>query len=237
MRFLSHDVGVLRSARLSYASDMLPIRYLSVGGVLLALLALLLGSSIPGATHSRVLYEPAVRSSLMRAEEHPELRQFLILAAARRYEEIERVNTLSGAPRGWRGPMTRFAGLPADRSDADPEDVTGTVQAPGGTLPLEIGETSSTELPVKPEEQPEKKPARAKPPQESKRPAPLGRKAPAKPAETLSFDIFGITRPRGLNDATTNQATGGLFGESQPPRAGRRATGSAAEQSGPSPAY
>ncbi len=215
---------------------MLPLlRLLLVGGVCLAFLALLLGLSVPGATLSRALYDPEVRGFMVRSDARPDLRQMLIVAATRRAEEIGRVNALSGAPRGWLPPMTRFAGLPADRSDADPEDTTGTVQAPGATMPMEIGETSSTELPVKPEEGPAKTPARAKPAQESKRPAPR-RRAPAKPAENTSFDIFGITRPRGLNDSTTNQPSTGYdpFVQNPPQRTGRRAATGAASQLDPS---
>ena len=50
------------------------------------------------------------------------------------------------------------AGLPTGRSDTDPEadDATGSiVQPPAATIPIDVGETSSTELPVAtPEEQP-----------------------------------------------------------------------------------
>lgn len=182
---------------------MLPLlRLLPVGGVCIAFLALLLGFSVPGATYSRALYEPQMRGTLLRTDVHPDWKQLLILAAARRDQEIGQVNVLIGAPRGWRGPNSRFAGLPSERGDADPDDATGSIiQSPGVTLPLDIGETSSTELPVvKPEEQaPIKKPERAKPQQEGKRAAPRRVRNVAKPDETPSFDIFGITRPRGLN--------------------------------------
>jgi hypothetical protein len=50
----------------------------------------------------------------------------------------------------------KIAGLPAERTDSDPEDVTGTIgeQKSAATLPIDIGETSSTELPPLPEERP-----------------------------------------------------------------------------------
>ena len=50
----------------------------------------------------------------------------------------------------------QFAVLPAERGDAEPEDITGTINvAPTATIPIEIGETSSIELPViTPEERP-----------------------------------------------------------------------------------
>lgn len=193
---------------------MLPIlRYLPVGGVFIAMLALVLGFSVPGAWHSRVLYEPPVRGASVRPEPHPELRHMLLLAAARRAGELQRVNTLSGAPAGW--PLSRFAGLPGERIDADPEDVTGSL--PGSTIPIDIGATSSTELPLtKPEErldQPIKQPERTRPDKESKRaPARKPRKPAAKPETTPAFDLLGaifgggVQKPRGVNSATENQA-------------------------------
>src|ERR1041385_5760265 len=102
---------------------MLPLlRLLVVGGVCLAFLALLMGLSVPGATLSRALYDPEVRGFMVRSDARPELRHMRIVAATRRAEEIDRMNPLPGAPKGGRPPMTRFAGLPADRSDTDPED-------------------------------------------------------------------------------------------------------------------
>jgi hypothetical protein len=67
-----------------------------------------------------------------------------------------------------------IAALPPERTDSDPdnEDVTGTInELPGATIPIDIGETSSTELPVvQPEEKPPviRTPERAKPPRDSK---------------------------------------------------------------------
>ena len=57
------------------------------------------------------------------------------------------------------------AAVPNDRSDAEPEDVTGTiVQSPGAAIPVDIGESSSAELPVIPHQErpPVITPARAK---------------------------------------------------------------------------
>jgi hypothetical protein len=66
------------------------------------------------------------------------------------------------------------AALPSERTDSDPDhgDVTGTInELPGATIPIDIGETSSTELPVaQPEDTPPvmRIPERAKPPRDSK---------------------------------------------------------------------
>jgi len=47
--------------------------------------------------------------------------------------------------------LRKVSGLPVERSltDPAPEEVTGSIDAPpGATIPIEIGETSSTELPI-----------------------------------------------------------------------------------------
>jgi len=91
---------------------------------------------------------------------HPEWRQFLILAAIRRADELNRLRELPDTPtRTDAAPAApKVAGLPTGRSDTDPEadDATGSiVQPPAATIPIDIGETSSTELPVAaPEQQP-----------------------------------------------------------------------------------
>jgi hypothetical protein len=130
---------------------MLPIlRIVPVGGVLLAIVILVLAFNPPGGTHV-LLAPPAVRGALMARSDHPEWRQFLMLAATRRAGEIARLRDLLDAP-GHAGKPRRgseVAGLPIDRTSADPDDATGSIPTPAeSTLPMEIGEPSSTELPV-----------------------------------------------------------------------------------------
>jgi hypothetical protein len=130
---------------------MLPIlRIVPVGGVLLAIVILVLALNPPGGTRV-LLAPPAVRGALMARSDHPEWRQFLMLAATRRAGEIARLRDLLDPPghsgKAPRGP--EVAGLPTDRTSADPDDVTGSIPTPAeSTLPMEIGEPSSTELPV-----------------------------------------------------------------------------------------
>jgi hypothetical protein len=127
---------------------MLPIlRIIPVGGVLFAIMILVLALSPPGGPNPALTSANlSARGALMQLGEHPEWRQFLILAATRRAEELNRLRDLPDTPvRSDR----KIAGLPVGHSDADPDDVTGTINDMSGvTIPIEIGEPSSTELPV-----------------------------------------------------------------------------------------
>jgi hypothetical protein len=115
--------------------SMLPIlRVLPVGGVLLAIVLLLLALNPPDGSRARMSPRVAmVRGAMIDRNEHPEWRQFLILAAIRRADELNRLLALP-----------------------DDDDQTGSItQAPSAaTIPIDIGEASSTELPIgKPEEE------------------------------------------------------------------------------------
>lgn len=100
-----------------------------------------------------------------------------------------------------------FAGLPAGRNSADPppDDVTGSIdEQPGATIPIDIGEASSTELPVVlPEERPPviRTPVRVKPSHESRRKrlrrvhqAKVATKPPPTPLGFFEI-LFGIGNP------------------------------------------
>ena len=159
---------------------MLPIfRIVSVGGVLLAIVILLLALSPPGDSrvHLARVGAPA-RGPLIDRNEHPEWRQFLILAALQRADEIARLRDLPDAPVREEviapppaiiapvapaeappaaASATNVAALPAEQKKAIGDDeATGAfaAQPPDGDIPMEIGETSSTELPVVPHEEP-----------------------------------------------------------------------------------
>jgi hypothetical protein len=182
---------------------MLPIlRILPVGGVLLAIMLLMLALNPPDGSYTRL--GPSVaptRGALIARGEHPEWRQFLMLAAIRRADELNRLRELPDPPaRTEAAPAApTVAGLSTGRNDNDPEadDQTGSImQPPPATIPIDIGESSAFELPVAPpNEQPPviKPPPQAKPGKESgdkiaprtrRAKAPAGSKAPAQ------FDPF-----------------------------------------------
>jgi hypothetical protein len=144
---------------------MLPIlRVIPVGGVLLAIAILVLALNPPDG--SRAHLTPAMapaRGALIARDQHPEWRQFLMLAALRRADELKRLLELPDTPLRSApaqvsppkaAPTPEIAAVPNNRSDTDPEDLTGSiVQTPDAAIPVDIGETSSTELPVIPQEE------------------------------------------------------------------------------------
>lgn len=112
---------------------MLPIlRVLPVGGVLLAIVLLVLALSPPDGSRARSgPHVPLVHGAMIDRNEHPEWRQFLILAAIRRADELNRLLALQ-----------------------DDDDVTASIaKPPAATIPIDIGEASSFELPVAPPEE------------------------------------------------------------------------------------
>jgi len=141
---------------------MLPIlRILPVGGVLLAIILLVLALNPPAGPRAQLTPNGVpVRGAMIDRNEHPEWRQFLMLAAIRRAYELNRLRELSDTPARTEvvPPAPKVAGLPTERGDTDPDDddQTGSiVQPPAATLPIDIGETSTFELPVvTPEEGP-----------------------------------------------------------------------------------
>jgi hypothetical protein len=144
---------------------MLPIlRILPVGGVLLAIFILVLALSPPDGPRAplNTTMAPA-RGALVDAGHHPETRQFLIRAAIKRADELNRLRELPDTPTrtapaesGAIEPAPavdepKIAGLPADRIEADPEpDEPAATETPSVRIPLERGEVSAPELPVSP---------------------------------------------------------------------------------------
>lgn len=145
---------------------MLPIfRIISVGGVTLAITILVLALIPPGGTRLVLAQHDVVaRGPLIDPGAHPEWRQFLIRAALRRAGELERLRDLRDtivrvpevvvsrpevetAVETLSTPL--LAGLTSGAESGEPEEFTGSIgHAPSATIPIEIGEASSTELPV-----------------------------------------------------------------------------------------
>jgi hypothetical protein len=147
---------------------MLPIlRILPVGGVLLAIFILVLALSPPDGPRAplNTTMAPA-RGALVDASHHPETRQFLIRAALKRADELNRLRELPDtptrtaptesaaiepAPAAPAAEEPKVAGLPADRIEADPEpDEPAATETPNVSIPVERGEVSAPELPVSP---------------------------------------------------------------------------------------
>jgi hypothetical protein len=205
---------------------MLPIlRIIPVGGVLLAIMIVVLALNPPD--RSRAGLPMAVlpeRGALMALSEHPEWRQFLILAANRRAEELGRLRDLPDTPAD---NGQTLAGLPLNRSNSDPDDETGSIaDMPSATIPIDIGERSSTELPLtQPEEGPPALPTpeRTKTPTYSRRTAlhHIRRiRAPAKPEPAAALNLFELLFA-GLQ-ATPQTSTGAQIAKPATARAEQR---------------
>ena len=133
---------------------MLRIAWILPGCVLLAIVLLALAFRAPDRSHSQLMPNVALvwegqahvnRMSVAMIEQgkHPEWRQFVILDAIQRANELNSLYELPDAPGTDTAPAApTIAHLPADRS-ADPEDnndeIVLSVQAPTATVPVDIG--------------------------------------------------------------------------------------------------
>jgi hypothetical protein len=216
-----------------WIAPVLPVFRTAFVGSVLIMLALLGGFLAPVPTPPTRAVAPA-RGPLIDAAEHPEWAQFIAQAAYRRAEEIGRLLDLPSTPTVMNVEPPAEAPPPAQAQDAlaslpaadapaasppqqDVNDVTGSIdEMPGGAIPVEIGETSSTELPLRDRETlpPVQPPASLKPPHESRRTAPAKRTArvrtkpqPSKPPAPASDDIFTrlFGTPGGTPAATTTR--------------------------------
>ncbi len=144
---------------------MLPIlRILPVGGVLLAIFILVLALSPPDGSRAPLNSAMApARGALVDRDRHPEVRQFLMLAALKRADELNRLRELPDTPTRTEPAMpirteparteippeeAKVATLPADQNEASPDAGTVATETPSVSIPIEIGEPSSTELPA-----------------------------------------------------------------------------------------
>src|SRR5262249_44044391 len=128
---------------------MLPIlRILPVGGVLLAILILVLALIPPDGSRAPIssTIVPA-RGALVDRDHRPEMRQYLIHAALKRASELDRLRELPDTPIRSEDSHPRLAGLPTDRSDMDPQE-TGSINDNSAlNTPAEIRGPSPIELP------------------------------------------------------------------------------------------
>jgi hypothetical protein len=228
---------------------MLPIlRILPVGGVLLAIFILFLALNPPDGPRSplNTAIAPA-RGALVDTGHHPETRQFLIMAALKRADELSRLRDLPDTPTR-AAPVEpaaieptptapaakepKVAGLPADRTESDPEpDIPAATETPNVSIPVETGEVSAPELPVAPKEMgsagenPEqaKQPAKeqAKPQHETRRRvAHRARRAKAARAPQRPINLFealfGGQQNRNPQAPGTQQAAQGQYLQQQP---------------------
>jgi hypothetical protein len=223
---------------------MLPIlRILPVGGVLLAIFILFLALNPPDGPRSplNTAIAPA-RGALVDAGHHPETRQFLIMAALKRADELSRLRDLPDtptraaaiepAPAAPAAEEPKVAGRPADRTESDPEpDIPAATETPNVSIPVETGEVSAPEVPVAPKEMgsagenPEqaKQPAKeqAKQQHETRRRVahrPRRAKAARAPQRPLNLfeALFGGQQNRNLQAPGTQQAAQGQYLQQQP---------------------
>lgn len=131
---------------------MLPIlRIIPVGGVILAIVILVLALSPPDGSRSSMTAAIApARGALVDRDRHPEVRQFLILAALKRASELSRLRDLPDSPVRTDDPpeAAKVAGLPSERTDVEAEEARPMNETPGVSIPIEIGEPTTADLPV-----------------------------------------------------------------------------------------
>jgi hypothetical protein len=134
------------------------------------------------------------RGALVDRERHPEVWQFLILAALKRADELNRLRELPDTPTrtGDAQDGSKVAGLPGSRNESEPDETSSTGEMPAPTIPVEIGEPSSTELPVTTQED-------SRPPIKPAEPAKVRRRAAHRLRHTKvtgasqqQHDFFGI---------------------------------------------
>lgn len=178
-----------------------------LGGALAAL-ALLAGFTAPApSTLARPI--PPARGPLIETAQHPEWKQFLVQAAYRRADELDKLRALPNTPTVMPDPpdeppvptvAIQIAALPPPQIEAAPEEVTGSIDEPApGDMDVGVGEASAVELPVGQDLRlPPQRPEMQKPPNETRHKPPAHRvvkraakPAPAKPEPDFFTRLFG----------------------------------------------
>ena len=122
---------------------------LAIGGFIAGFLSALAWFGFAASFHPSVpIAQNAARGALIQPADHPEWQQFLLLAAIRRADELNRLRDLPDRPPVDAAPA-RIANVPAGAGDVVQDEVTGSIALPsGGAIPLELGEASAVELPI-----------------------------------------------------------------------------------------
>lgn len=188
---------------------------LVIGGVCAALIAVLTGLGVSATMRSYVAPAAALpaRGALIEPADHPEWKQFLVRAALRRADELNRLRDLPGGLSGNNGDGASTASLPGGANDSAPDDETGSIaQTPSVMIPIDIGETSSTELPVaRPKEPAQAQPAQAQP---ARAQAERVKSEVARPAKSVRKPRARRSKPAATPAAATNPFNQ-LFGDSR----------------------
>jgi len=152
---------------------VLPILPTTLLGSVFLTLALLAGFAVHEPVRPQLSHVVApARGPLIEANEHPEWKQFLVQAAFRRADELERLRDLpaspmiieaviepavikaenvesTAAPEKASEPAAQVAALAPERDPEVIEDITASIdERPTGMMPVEIGASSSAELPL-----------------------------------------------------------------------------------------
>jgi hypothetical protein len=157
------------------------------------------------------------RGVLADRDRQSEVRQFLLHAALKRADELNRLRDLPDTPTRSEVEDTtpKVAGLPSNRSDSDPEEAATINETPVVSIPIEIGEPAAVELPaVVPQAQPQemapaaKKAEAAKPQREPTAASiahatPKSQRSRRRLASTLSLKCF--SGDRRLNQPQNSQ--------------------------------
>jgi hypothetical protein len=89
------------------------------------------------------------RGALSDRDRQAETRQFLIHAALKRADQLSRLRDLPDTPAHSEEPQpAAVAGLPAERSDADPEESRSINEMPANTIPIEVPIPSPQDTPL-----------------------------------------------------------------------------------------
>ncbi|HZP77721.1 MAG TPA: hypothetical protein VFB45_16365 [Pseudolabrys sp.] len=138
-------------------------------------------------TQAQLISRTDGRALVVRADP-PDWRGLLLRAALRRADELNRLRELPDTPMRTEvkppepsapPPVSqpKTADLPGTTQEAAPDDTTPSIVAPANAaMPVDIGETSSTELPVARPAEPPPEPVRIKPATDAKPPAKVVRK-------------------------------------------------------------